>query len=263
MLKDYINYLTVNGKAKNTIKNYVGRIEYLLKKIPKEKLNEKKLVEFFLGLGKTASPSTVNGYRNAIRSYLKFSKKNIALPKSLDIGEKLPDTITEKYFEEEIIHVVEAVSHNILKTKAIFYFMFYTGISIGEIPLLQRKNIDLIQRIAKTYREKVKRERLFCFTKKVKDIISSYFEYEPETENAFNISYHGLMSTFRRLKQYFKDINLHPHLFRHSFATMYLSRGGDLASLSKLLGHKKVTTTMRYLGLNIDKIKEIYDKKIK
>ncbi len=263
MLKEYTNYLTVNGLSKNTIINYVGRIKYLLKKIPKETLTEKKLRELFLELGKKHSPSTVNGYRNAIHSYLKFLKKNIVLPQSLDTGEKLPDTITEKYFEEEVIPVVEAVSQNALKIKTIFYFMFYTGISIGEIPLLQRKNIDLTQRIAKTYREKVKGERLFCFTKKVRDMVKSYFEYEPENGNAFNVSYYGLMATFRRLKQYFKDINLHPHLFRHSFATMYLLKGGDLASLSKLLGHKKVTTTMRYLGLNIDKIKEIYDKKIK
>ena len=97
MLKEYINHLTVNGKSKNTITNYIGRIKYLLKKIAKEKLTEKKLIELFLELGKKRSPSTVNGYRNAIQSYLKFLKKDIPLPTSLKTANKLPDISKRAY----------------------------------------------------------------------------------------------------------------------------------------------------------------------
>lgn len=37
------------------------------------------------------------------------------------------------------------------------------------------------------------------------------------------------------------------HLFRHTFATMYLTGGGDVYKLSRLMGHNHVTTTEGYV----------------
>lgn len=39
---------------------------------------------------------------------------------------------------------------------------------------------------------------------------------------------------------------VNPHSFRHRFARIFLQRGGDMASLSKLLGHSSVTITLKY-----------------
>jgi integrase/recombinase XerD len=39
------------------------------------------------------------------------------------------------------------------------------------------------------------------------------------------------------------------HRLRHTFATEYLRRGGDLVRLSRSLGHTQITTTMHYLQL--------------
>lgn len=39
------------------------------------------------------------------------------------------------------------------------------------------------------------------------------------------------------------------HRLRHTFATEYLRRGGDVVRLSRTLGHTQITTTMRYLHL--------------
>jgi integrase/recombinase XerD len=42
------------------------------------------------------------------------------------------------------------------------------------------------------------------------------------------------------------------HKLRHTFATEYLRRGGDVVRLSRTLGHTQITTTMRYLHLVTD-----------
>lgn len=43
-----------------------------------------------------------------------------------------------------------------------------------------------------------------------------------------------------------------PHSLRHTFATMYLRRGGDLEHLRRILGHANLATTMIYLHLVTD-----------
>lgn len=58
----------------------------------------------------------------------------------------------------------------------------------------------------------------------------------------------------KRLNQYAKkaDItkNVHPHLFRHTAATMFLESGGDLRHLQILLGHADFRMVMRYTHLS-------------
>jgi integrase len=43
-----------------------------------------------------------------------------------------------------------------------------------------------------------------------------------------------------------------PHDLRHTFASHYVMRGGTLAALAKILGHTKISTTMRYAHLSKD-----------
>jgi integrase len=44
--------------------------------------------------------------------------------------------------------------------------------------------------------------------------------------------------------------NFHFHDLRHTFASRFMMGGGDLYSLSKLMGHKSLAMTMRYAHLS-------------
>ena len=51
-----------------------------------------------------------------------------------------------------------------------------------------------------------------------------------------------------------------PHTFRHTFATNYLRRGGDIYRLCRVLGHTDIRTTMRYLHLVPDDLREQHQR---
>jgi site-specific recombinase XerD len=57
----------------------------------------------------------------------------------------------------------------------------------------------------------------------------------------------ALRSLLRSLERRSGVAGVHPHTFRHTFAVAYLREGGDLYTLSRLLGHASVSQTERYL----------------
>lgn len=56
----------------------------------------------------------------------------------------------------------------------------------------------------------------------------------------------GLETAFTRLSRK-SGIAIHPHLLRHTFATLWLRNGGDSIMLQRLLGHTTLQMTSRYV----------------
>ncbi|MDR1425011.1 MAG: tyrosine recombinase XerC [Azoarcus sp.] len=63
----------------------------------------------------------------------------------------------------------------------------------------------------------------------------------------------------RWVKQSGLGVHVHPHMFRHSFASHLLQSSGDLRAVQELLGHASIRSTQVYTHLDFQHLAKVYD----
>ena len=147
------------------------------------------------------------------------------------------------------------------KARDAFIFACYTGLAYVDVCHLKKANIVTIngEKWIRTRRQKTDTLVEVPLLKIPESIIEKYRGYVLPDDALIPIS------SNQKVNAYLKEIadlcgiqkNLTYHLARHTFATtITLSKGVSMESVSKMLGHTKITTTQIYARILNSKVKE-------
>ena len=157
------------------------------------------------------------------------------------------------------------------RDEAIIELLYATGVRASEFVNIRLRDVDLKRRTIRIM-GKGSKERLVVFSQSAKETLERYLnEIRPRIAGnnrfEFNNEYlflnsNGKQITVRGLQFILDDIEkkigtnygLHPHIFRHSFATHLLEGGADLRVIQELLGHESLNTTQIYTHVSEEQI---------
>jgi integrase/recombinase XerC len=194
----------------------------------------------------------------------------VLTPKAL---QKLPAVMTA----EQANALVDAIPSDAIQAawpardRAMLEFLYGCGLRAAELAGLNLDDIDFAQRWIRV-RGKGRKERQVPFGGKAGEALERYLperlERAQPRQPAVFLNRHGRRITTRGLQGIVKlyatlvagDSSIHPHSFRHAYATHLLSDGADLRAVQELLGHARLSTTQKYTQLSLADLMAVYDR---
>jgi integrase/recombinase XerC len=280
MIKMFNNYLEIN----NYSKKYVQYVQYFLlwceqNKVDVVKVTYTDMSNYIVYLqSKKFANSYINLNIHSIRAFYRCLivnnvvsdelLKEICKVKSVRLDKKIRQFVNQDEFEKLVGNAMSFYSHfQPNKSKAILYFLYYTGLRKGELLNIKREdiNLDECSAIVRTP-TKNKMERTVFFVKDLVPHLQEYFNSEPEEGNAFCLSVMKLYHFFACIKSFLpkeKKKGFNVHSMRHSFARMLASNDVDMRIAQKLLGHKSLNSTLIYYDPDLETVRKIYKSKVK
>ena len=219
------------------------------------------------------SNSTYARNMSALRSFYRYLNERHIVEnnpflnfKNIHVEKHLPDVLTLDQIEI-IFNSFDLNDPLQLRNRCIIEVIYACGLRISECCDLLLKNIDQKQCIL-TVIGKGNKERIIPYYPQLNELINLYIQDYRSlyAENDFPYLFVTNRSTKllpRSVQLLLKDIqlkcgldiDLHPHMLRHSFATHLLDNGADLRSVQELLGHENLSTTQLYTHLTFDRLK--------
>lgn len=285
-LEEFIRYLRVEkNAAANTIDSYSLDLRRYVQSLQQQGIRsveeiERTHVVSFLSLLRDLglSPRSISRNFSAIRGFHRFlvneelSKtdptENVDAPK---LSKMLPDVLTP----DEIEQILEQpnVNHVLgVRDKAILETLYATGIRVSELTAIKQSNVLFEAGILRVF-GKGSRERVVPIGRSALMWIRQYQDgsrprlvKRGETNDVLFLNAQGRplsrMWIWKIVHQYTVAAGIkkvvHPHTFRHSFATHLLEGGADLRAVQEMLGHADISTTQVYTHIDREYLKEVH-----
>jgi integrase/recombinase XerC len=228
------------------------------------------------------APRSIQRRLSAIRSFFQYLQReglcahNPAVDvKAPKVGKRLPHTLDA----DQMARVLEPAAPGketgdprlATRDLAIMELLYSSGLRLAELVSLDLAALDLADRTVRVT-GKGNKTRIVPVGALAVAAIRRWLAIRPEfakqDEKAVFVGQNGRRLGPRaiqlRLAQLARQqglpVRLHPHLFRHSFATHLLESSHDLRGVQELLGHADISTTQVYTHLDFQHLAHIYDE---
>jgi integrase/recombinase XerD len=282
----------------NTILSYRDSLKSLLKfsagkrpvsKVSVADLSAVTIIAFLnhLERDKGNGVGTRNVRLSAIHSFFEYLGKD--WPEHLDqsqrvlaIGFKRTISRSVDHLDEaEIRAIIEGISDskpNAERDRALFMLMFNTGARVQEMVSLKTDDLRLDPPCSVRLMGKGRKERICPLWPQTVNAIRRYLKEKPETLGVASqvlflnhrdtpLTRFGARLILQRhvkhaakAKQSLQRKRIHPHSMRHSAAMHLLRAGVDLSTIAHWLGHSCISTTNKYLALDLEAKRSALDK---
>jgi integrase/recombinase XerC len=221
------------------------------------------------------APRSVQRRLSAVRSFLNFLiregilKRNCALDVRAPKGQKrLPVTLDA----DSMGRLLEIPAEDCLaiRDRALMELLYSSGLRLAELVGLNLQDLNLADRTVRVL-GKGNKTRVLPVGRKALSALSAWLKERrglvPDDMQAVFVGTTGRRLGARAIQKRVEywavrqglPMHVHPHLFRHSFASHLLESSGQLRAVQELLGHADISTTQVYTHLDFQHLARIYD----
>ena len=222
------------------------------------------------------SPRTIQRRLSALRSFFNFLLRegvlranpasDVQAPKA---KKRLPATLDADLMARLLSF--RADEHLGVRDKAIMELFYSSGLRLSELTDLDLADLDLPDRTVRVT-GKGSKTRVLPVGRFAVEALSAWLRERATIadvgEQAVFVAQSGRRISVRAVqvrvgtwaKRQGLGMHVHPHMFRHSFASHLLESSQDLRGVQELLGHSNIATTQVYTHLDFQHLAKIYDQ---
>ena len=259
---EFKDFLTEKGHSTSTIVAYTKDIEQLVdflktkNRVNVDEVTQEDIEGFLAKMNEEGyTPKSVSRKINSTRTFYRFlkSKGYVKEDPSLQVSHPKYQLAPPRILTPTEYRALRDAARNDPRMSAIIELLLQTGIRIGELTALRLSDIhkDTLHIPAMEKHE----ERTVPLNKRAQEALNRYLEVRPKADDDhIFITKSGRPFLIRNIRtsieRYFrlaeiKDAKVND--LRHTFVAHHLKHGASIVTLSKILGHKRISTTERYL----------------
>ncbi len=157
------------------------------------------------------------------------------------------------------------------RDRALFEVLYGCGLRVSELAGLNLEDVDRSEGWLRV-RGKGRKEREVPLPRQAAAALERYIAGRPvvRDERAVFLNHRsgrltrrgiaGIVKSYAKMLRDVDSSQVHPHSFRHAYATHLLADGADLRAIQELLGHARLSTTQKYTQVSLTDLMAVYDK---
>ena len=266
---NFVEYFEKLCKNKSNTENSWNNTLKKLKEFTKgniaiNNIDEIWLEEFKKHLLTKVSNNTANTYFSKIKACLSQAVKDKLINSNPSQNVKqIPIIDIERvYLTNDELKMLSKTDCQHNSVKLAFLFACNTGLRLSDIKKLTWENILFDENKIVTSQKKTKESLYLPLNQNAIEILEGIKNNKIQGFTVFELPCNTLIREHLKIWTARANINKHVtfHTSRHTFATISLTYGTDLYTVSKLLGHKKIQSTQIYAKIVDEKMKEAVNK---